>query len=85
MKNGTEKEVVFMEKVLNELNKSVTRAEGISALLSMLCELVQSGADIMDPYASTIYLIDDLATENAKKLNAIKDKLMELHESEVES
>ena len=39
----------------------------------------------MDPYASAIYLIDDLATENAKKLNAIKDKLMELHESEVES
>ena len=74
-----------MQKVLNELNESVTRAEGISALLSMLCELVQSGADIMDSYASTIYLIDDLATENAKKLNAIKDKLMELHESEAES
>ena len=74
-----------MEKVLNELNKSVTRAEGISALITVLCESVQSGADIMDPYASAIYLIDDLATENAKKLNAIKDKLMELHESEVES
>ena len=74
-----------MEKVLNELNKSVTRAEGISALLSMLCELVQSGTDIMDPYATTIYLIEELATENAEKLNAVKDKLMELHESEVES
>ena len=74
-----------MEKVLNELNKSVTRAEGISALLSILCELVQSGADIMDPYATTIYLIEELATENAEKLNAVKDKLMELHESEVES
>ena len=74
-----------MEKVLNELNKSVTRAEGISALLSMLCELVQSGADIMDPYATTIFLIDELAAENAEKLNAVKDKLMELHESEVES
>lgn len=74
-----------MQKVLYELNESVTRAEGISALITVLCDIVQSGADIMDPYASTIYLIDDLATENAKKLNAIKDKLMELHESEVES
>ena len=74
-----------MQKVLYELNESVTRAEGISALITVLCEIVQSGADMMDPYASTIYLIDDLATENAKKLNAIKDKLMELHESEVES
>ena len=62
-----------MEKVLNELNKSVTRAEGISALLSILCELVQSGADIMDPYATTIFLIDELAAENTEKLNAIKD------------
>lgn len=74
-----------MEKVLNELNKSVTRAEGISALLSILCELVQSGADIMDPYATTIFLIDELAAENTEKLNAIKDKLVELRESEVES
>ncbi len=74
-----------MQKVLYELNESVTRAEGISALITVLCESVQSGADIMDPYASAIYLIDDLATENANKLNAIKDKLMELHESEVES
>ena len=74
-----------MEKVLNELNKSVTRAEGISALLSMLCELVQSGADIMDPYATTIFLIDELAAENTEKLNAIKDKLVELRKSEVES
>ena len=74
-----------MEKVLNELNKSVTRAEGISALITVLCELVQSGTDIMDPYATTIYLIEELATENAEKLNAVKDKLMELHESEVES
>ena len=74
-----------MEKVLNELNKSVTRAEGISALLSMLCELVQSGADIMDPYATTIFLIDELAAENTEKLNAINDKLVEMRESEVES
>lgn len=74
-----------MQKVINELNKSVTRAEGISALITVLCELVQSGTDIMDPYATTIYLIEELATENAEKLNAVKDKLMELHESEVES
>ena len=74
-----------MQKVLYELNKSVTRAEGISALLSILCELVQSGADIMDPYATTIFLIDELAAENTEKLNAIKDKLVELRESEVES
>lgn len=74
-----------MEKVLNELNKSVTRAEGISALITVLCELVQSGTDIMDPYATTIFLIDELAAENAEKLNAIKDKLVELRESEVES
>ena len=27
-----------MQKVLNELNESVTRAEGISALITVLCE-----------------------------------------------
>ena len=74
-----------MEKVLNELNKSVTRAEGISALMAMVCQILGAGADALEPYTAALHLIGELATKNAEELNAINDKLMELHESEVES
>ena len=74
-----------MEKVLNELNKSVTRAEGISALMAMVCQILGAGVDALEPYTAALYLIGELATKNAEELNAINDKLVELHESEVES
>lgn len=74
-----------MEKVLNELNESVFRTESISALTAMLCEIAGAGIDALEPYTAALYLVGELATENAEKLNAVKDKLMELHESEVES
>lgn len=74
-----------MKKILNELNESVFRTEGISALMAMLCEIAGAGVDALEPYTAALYLIGELATKNAEKLNAVKDKLMELHESEVES
>ena len=74
-----------MQKVLNELSESVFRTEGISALMAMLCEIAGAGVDALEPYTAALHLIGELATKNAEELNAINDKLMELHESEVES
>lgn len=53
--------------------------------MAMLCEIAGAGIDALEPYTAALYLVGELATENAEKLNAVKDKLMELHESEVES
>lgn len=74
-----------LQSTLNELNERVFRTEGISALMAMVCQILGAGADALEPYTAALYLIGELATENAEKLNAINDKLVELRESEVES
>ena len=72
-----------MKKTLNELEASVTRAEGISSLMELFCDRAAAGMKTMEPYTAAMYLIGELAKENAEKLNAVKDRLIELTESEV--
>jgi len=74
-----------MKKTLNELEASVTRAEGISSLMELFCDRATAGMETMEPYTAAMYLIGELAKENAEKLNAVKDRLIELIESEAKS
>ena len=74
-----------MKKTLNELEASVTRAEGISSLMELFCDRATAGMETMEPYTDAMYLIGELAKENAEKLNAVKDRLIELIESEAKS
>ena len=74
-----------MKKTLNELEASVTRAEGISTLMELLCDRATAGLETMESYTAALYLIGELAKENAEKLNAVKDRLIKLQENEVES
>ena len=74
-----------MKKTLNELEASVTRAEGISSLMELFCDRAAAGMETMEPYTAAMYLIGELAKENAEKLNAVKDRLIELIESEAKS
>lgn len=74
-----------MKKTLNELEASVTRAEGISSLMELFCDRATAGLETMESYTAALYLIGELAKENAEKLNAVKDRLIKLQENEVES
>ena len=71
-----------LQSTLNELYESVQRADGVSALMAMICQIVGAGVNALEPYTAAIYLIGELAAENAEKLNAVNNKLIELHESE---
>lgn len=74
-----------MQESLNELETIVTRAEGISTLMELFCDRAAAGMETMEPYTAAMYLIGELAKENAEKLNAVKDRLIELIESEAKS
>lgn len=72
-----------MIKLLHELEDAVLYSEGLSDLLGILHDAATSGANSLDNYTNGIWLFSEIAYENKKKLNSIKDRMyLEINKKE---